>query len=73
MTCLIESNPEVFVAAETKLCFSFLESQFLLEGTKKTYRLDFSVKKGGLLAFVNKNISMFSKFQSSTIYTGHPF
>ena len=52
----IENNLDVFIIAETKLVSSFPESEFLLEGMRKPYRLDDSIKKGGLLVFVNKDI-----------------
>ena len=54
---LIEHNIDIFALAETKLDSSFPESQFLLEGMKKPYRFDVSSRKGGLLVYVNKNIS----------------
>ena len=54
---LIEHNIDIFALAETKLDFSFPESQFLLEGMKIPYRFDVSSRKGGLLVYVNKNVS----------------
>ena len=42
--------------AERKLDSSFPESQFLLPGMRKPFRLDVTTRKGGLLAFVNNDI-----------------
>ena len=42
------------MAGETKLDSCFLESQFLLEGMKKPYRLEVSAKKDDKLVFINK-------------------
>ena len=53
---LIEHNVDVFALAETKLDYSFPESQFLLEGMKKPHRFRVSSRKGGLLVYANKNI-----------------
>ena len=39
----------MLVIAETKLDDSFPTSQFVIPGFKKPYRLDVSVKAGGLL------------------------
>ena len=54
---LTEHNINVFALVETKLDSSFPERQFLLEGMKKPYRFDVSSRKGGLLEYINKNIS----------------
>ena len=53
---LIVHNIDIFALAETKLDFSFPESQFLLEGMKKPYRFDVSSRKGGLLMYINENV-----------------
>ena len=53
---LIEHNIDIFAIAETKLDSPFPENQLLLEGTKKPHKFDVSSRKGGLLAYVNKNI-----------------
>ena len=47
---------DIFAIAETKLDSSFPESQFILPGMRKPFRLDVTRRKGGLLAFVNKDI-----------------
>ena len=41
---------------ETKLDSSFPESQFLIEGFQKPYRLDVTSRSGGLLAFVKSHL-----------------
>ena len=47
---------DIFAIAETKLDSSFPESQFLLPGMRKPFRLDVTSRKGGLLVFVNNDI-----------------
>ena len=51
---LIDNNLDIF--AETKLDSSFPESQFLLPGMRKSFRLDATSRKSGLLVFVNNDI-----------------
>ena len=63
---MIENNLDVFMAGETKLDSSFPESQFLLEGMKKPYRLDVSAKTGTKLVVVNKDIP--SKYHVLNIF-----
>ena len=46
----------IFVIGETKLDSSFLESQFLLPGMRKPFRLDVTSRKGGLFVFANNDI-----------------
>ena len=53
---LIDNNLDIFAIAETKLDSSFPESQFLLPGMRKPFRLDVTSRKGGLLVFVNNYI-----------------
>ena len=48
---LIDNN-----IAETKLDSSFPDSQFLMPGMRKPFRLDVTSRKGGLLVFVNNDI-----------------
>ena len=48
VTYLIDNNLNVFIITKTKLDSSFPESQFLLEGMRKTYRLNVFTKKDGL-------------------------
>ena len=43
--------------SETKLDSSFPTGQFSLPGFRTTYRKDLSGKSGGLLVYVNSNIS----------------
>ena len=47
---------DIFAIAETKLDSSFPESQFILPGMRKPFRLDVTSRKGGLLVFVNNDI-----------------
>ena len=56
ITHLIDNHLDIFAIAETKLDYSFLESQFILPGMKKPFRLDVTSRKGGLLVFVNNDI-----------------
>ena len=53
---LIDSNIDIFTIAETKLDSSFPDSQFLMPGMRKPFRLDVTSRKGGLLVFVNNDI-----------------
>ena len=48
---------DIFAIAETKLDSSFPESQFILPGMRKPFRLDVTRRKGGLLVFVSNDIS----------------
>ena len=50
--------------AETKLDETFPDSQFIMPGMKKPYRLDISASSGGLLVYVDKNISSKRIFSS---------
>ena len=54
--CLIKNNLDAFILVETKLGSSFPESQLLLEGMSKPYRLNDFAEKVGLFVFVNKDI-----------------
>ena len=54
------------MAGETKVDSSFPESQFLLEGMKKPYRLDVSAKTGAKLVVVNKDVP--SKYNVLNIF-----
>ena len=56
ITHLIDNNLDIFAIAETKLDSSFPESQFILTGMRKPFRLDITSKKGELLVFVNNDI-----------------
>ena len=53
---LIDKNLVIFAIAETKLDSLFPESQFILSGIRKPFRLDVTNRKGGLLMFVNNDI-----------------
>ena len=53
---LIDNNIDIFTIAETKLDSSFPDSQFLMPGMRKPFRLDVTSRKGGLLVFVNNDI-----------------
>ena len=50
--------------AETKLDETFSDSQFKMPGMKKPYRLDISASSGGLLVYVDTNISSKRIFSS---------
>ena len=47
----------ILMIAETKLDGTFPDSQFKMPGMKKPYRLDISANSGGLLVYVDTNIS----------------
>ena len=53
---LIDNNTDIFTIAETKLDSSFPDSQFIIPGMRKPFRLDVTSRKGGLLVFVNNDI-----------------
>ena len=53
---LIDNNLDIFAIAKTKLDSSFPESQFLLPGMRKSFRLHVTSRKGRLLLFVNNDI-----------------
>ena len=52
---LIGNNLDIFAIVETKLDSSFPESQFILPGIRKSFRLDVTSRKGGLLVFANND------------------
>ena len=62
---LIDNNLDIFAIAETKLDSSFPESQFILTGMRKPFRLDITSKKGELLVFVNNDINSLNIFEVS--------
>ena len=66
---LIDNNLDIFAIAETKLDSSFPESQFILPGMRKYFRLDVTSRKGGLLVFVDNDIS--SKYLRSFQLPGY--
>ena len=49
-------NLDIFAIAETKLDSPFPESQFVLPGMRKPFRVDITSRKGGLLVFGNNDI-----------------
>ena len=55
----INGTLNILAIAETKIDSSFPTSQFLIKGMKKPYRLDISDKSGGLLVYVDINITSF--------------
>ena len=54
---IINNTVDVLAIAETKIDDSFPSSQFNLKGYKKPYRLDINSKSGGLLIYVNNDIT----------------
>ena len=54
---LIDTNLDIFAITKIKLDSSFPESQFILTGMMKPFWLDVTSRQGGLLVFVNNNIS----------------
>ena len=53
---LTDQNLNIFTIVEPKLDSSLPESQFILPGMMKPFRLDITSRKGGLLVFVNNDI-----------------
>ena len=53
----LDNTINILMIAETKLDESFPDSQFKIPGMKKPYRLDITSNSGGLLVFIDKNIS----------------
>ena len=53
---MLNKYVDILAISETKIDDSFPESQFVIDGYKKPYRLDISGKSGGLLVYVNKDI-----------------
>ena len=53
---LIDNNFDIFAIDETKLDSSFPESQFILPGMGKPFRLDVTSRKDRLLVFFNNDI-----------------
>ena len=51
------NNVDVLLVSETKLDDSFPTAQFLLDGFLKPYRLDCCSNGGGILFYVNDDIS----------------
>ena len=62
---LIDNNLDISAIVETKLDSSFPESQFILPGMRKPFRLDVTSRKDGLLAFANNDIR--SKYVNNDI------
>ena len=56
----------ILMIAETKLDESFPDSQFKIPGMKKPYRLDVTSNSGGLLVYIDTNISSKMIFLNST-------
>ena len=54
---IVSTNLDVFLISETKIDSSFPEAQFLHDGYSKPHRKDRSLGCGGLLIYVNDNIS----------------
>ena len=62
---LIDNNLDISAIVETKLDSSFPESQFILPGMRKPFRLDVTSRKDGLLTFANNDIR--SKYVNNDI------
>ena len=54
----------ILMIAETKLDETFPDSQFKVNGPKKQYRFDVSANSGGILVYIDTNISSKSFFQN---------
>ena len=53
---LLAKNVNVLYVSETKIDSSFPDSQFMINGFKIPYRLDFTSRSGGLLLYVSEDI-----------------
>ena len=53
---LISDSVDIICIAESKLDESFLNSEIVLEGFKKSYGLDVTVSSGGLLIYVKASL-----------------
>ena len=53
---LISDSVDIICIAESKLDESFLNSEIVLEGFKKSYGLDVTASSGGLLIYVKASL-----------------
>ena len=53
---LIKDNIDILILTETKLDESFSESQFLIQGYSKPFRLDRNANGGGVMVYVREDI-----------------
>ena len=56
LTLIIKDKLDILVLVETKLDDSYTETQFLIEGYKKPYRIDRNCNGGGVMIYVRKDI-----------------
>ena len=57
LSAIVGEEVDILSIAETKLDISFPEAQFMLANFKKPYRFDVTDTSGGLLTYVNRNIT----------------
>ena len=53
---IIKDNIDILILTETKIDNSFPDSQFIIEGFSKPYRLDRNAHGGGILIYVREDI-----------------
>ena len=53
---IINENLDILCIAESKIDKSFTTAQFMLPGYQKSYRLDISGRKGGLLVYIKSHL-----------------
>ena len=52
----VGNNLDILLVSETKIDVTFPESQFLIEGFSKLFRLDRTAKDGGILLYIREDI-----------------
>ena len=56
LVTFVGNNLDILMISETKIDDSFPESQFLIEGFSKPFRLDRTAKGGGILLYIREDI-----------------
>ena len=56
LVSFVSNNLDIFMVSATKIDDTFPESQFLIEGFSKPFRLDRTAKGGGILLYIREDI-----------------
>ena len=56
LVTFVGNNLDILMISETKIDDTFPESQFLIEGFSKPFRLDRTAKSGGILLYIREDI-----------------
>ena len=56
LVTFVGNNLDILMISETKIDDTFPESQFLIEGFSKPFRLDRTAKGGGILLYIREDI-----------------